>query len=197
MVMLNSLALTDALLCLIAVWLASRSALAVGYRMAFSLLAIPALLGFLRFSGIYPLETWHPLFTLMSASAALPLLAICVLAPQSMVATRRQFAIIFLGITMLLGLLIAGLGKFRIYDQALGLGSMLVILVTLLKSGQHARALGATLMLAGSVLFVLKISIPPWLLPGDWLHLGMAMGLLLIAPTTLAQSDPSPEAEMA
>lgn len=195
--MLNSLALTDALLCLIAVWLASRSALAVGYRMAFSLLAIPALLGFLRFSGIYPLETWHPLFTLMSASAALPLLAICVLAPQSMVATRRQFAIIFLGIAMLLGLLIAGLGKFRIYDQALGLGSMLVILVTLLKSGQHARALGATLMLVGSVLFVLKISIPPWLLPGDWLHLGMAMGLLLIAPTTLAQSDPSPEAEMA
>ena len=195
--MLNSLALTDALLCLIAVWLASRSALAVGYRMAFSLLAIPALLGFLRFSGIYPLETWHPLFTLMSASAALPLLAICVLAPQSMVATRRQFAIIFLGITMLLGLLIAGLGKFRIYDQALGLASMLIILVTLLKSGQHARALGATLMLVGSVLFVLKISIPPWLLPGDWLHLGMAMGLLLIAPTTLAQSDPSPEAEMA
>jgi hypothetical protein len=197
MAMLNSLALTDALLCLIAVWLASRSALAVGYRMAFSLLAIPALLGFLRFSGIYPLETWHPLFTLMSASAALPLLAICVLAPQSMVATRRQFAIIFLGITMLLGLLIAGLGKFRIYDQALGLGSMLVILVTLLKSGQHARALGATLMLAGSVLFVLKISIPPWLLSGDWLHLGMAMGLLLIAPTALAQSDPSQEAEMA
>lgn len=195
--MLNSLALTDALLCLIAVWLASRSALAVGYRMAFSLLAIPALLGFLRFSGIYPLETWHPLFTLMSASAALPLLAICVLAPQSMVATRRQFAIIFLGIAMLLGLLIAGLGKFRIYDQALGLGSILVILVTLLKSGQHARALGATLMLVGSVLFVLKISIPPWLLPGDWLHLGMAMGLLLIAPTALAQSDPSQEAEMA
>lgn len=195
--MLNSLALTDALLCLIAVWLASRSALAVGYRMAFSLLAIPSLLGFLRFSGIYPLETWHPLFTLMSASAALPLLAICVLAPQSMVATRRQFAIIFLGIAMLLGLLIAGLGKFRIYDQALGLGSMLVILVTLLKRGQHTRALGATLMLAGSVLFVLKISIPPWLLPGDWLHLGMAMGLLLVAPSALEQSDPSPEPEMA
>ena len=140
--MLNSLALTDAFLCLMTVWLASRSALAVGYRMAFTLLAIPALLGFLRFSGIYPLETWHPLFTLMSASAALPLLAICVVGPQSIVATRRQFAIIFLGVAMLLGLLIAGLGKFRIYDQALGLGSMLFILVTLLKSGQHARALG-------------------------------------------------------
>ena len=104
MVMLNSLALTDALLCLIAAWLASKNTLAVGYRMALTMLAVPALLGFLRFSGIYPLETWHPLFTLLSASAALPLLAICVLAPQSVVATRKQFAIIFLGVTMLLGL---------------------------------------------------------------------------------------------
>jgi hypothetical protein len=60
MVMLNSLALTDALLCLIAAWLASKNTLAVGYRMALTMFAIPALLGFLRFSGIYPLETWHP-----------------------------------------------------------------------------------------------------------------------------------------
>ncbi len=166
--MLNSLALTDALLCLVAVWLASRSALSVGYRMAFTLMAIPALLGFLRFSGIYPLETWHPLFTLMSASAALPMLAICVLSPESMVATRRQFAIIFLGGAMLLGLLIAGLGKLRIYDQALALFSMLAIL-----------------MLAGSVMFVLKVSVPPWLLPGDFLHLAMALGLFLVAPNNL------------
>jgi hypothetical protein len=60
MVMLNSLTLTDALLCLIAAWLASKNTLAVGYRMALTMFAIPALLGFFRFSGIYPLETWHP-----------------------------------------------------------------------------------------------------------------------------------------
>ena len=183
--MLNSLALTDALLCLVAVWLASRSALSVGYRMAFTLLAIPALLGFLRFSGIYPLETWHPLFTLMSASAALPMLAICVLSPESMVATRRQFAIIFLGGAMLLGLLIAGLGKLRIYDQALALFSMLSILVSLLKRGEHMRAMGAILMLAGSALFDIKFSIPPSWVPGDFLHLAMAFGLFLVAPNNL------------
>ena len=183
--MLNSLALTDALLCLVAVWLASRSALAVGYRMAFTLLAIPALLGFLRFSGIYPLETWHPLFTLMSASAALPMLAICVLSPESMVATRRQFAIIFLGGAMLLGLLIGGLGKLRIYDQAVALLSMLLILISTIKSGNHVRSMGAILMLAGSVMFVLKVSVPPWLMPGDFLHLAMAFGLLLVAPNNL------------
>jgi hypothetical protein len=121
----------------------------------------------------------------MSASAALPMLAICVLSPESMVATRRQFAIIFLGGAMLLGLLIAGLGKLRIYDQALALFSMLAILVSLLKRGEHMRAMGAILMLAGSVLFVIKFSIPPWLVPGDFLHLAMAFGLFLVAPNNL------------
>ena len=185
MVMLSSLALTDALLCVVASGLAARSSLSVGYRMAFTFLAIPALLGFLKFSGIYPLETWHPLFTIFSACAALPLLAMSVLKPESLVARRKQFAIIFLGIAMLLGLMISGLGKLRIYDQALGLMSMLVMLLVLLKQGESKRALGAGLMLVGSVLFVLKVGKPPWFLPGDWLHLGMALGLLLIAPSNL------------
>jgi hypothetical protein len=180
--MFNSLAITDAALCLVSIWLASRSALIAGYRMAFSLIALPALLGFLRFSGIYPLETWHPLFTLLSASAALPLLAISVVLPNSVVASRKQFAMIFLGITMLLGLLISGLGKIRIYDQALGLLSMLVMLVALLKKGETRRGFGACLMLTGSLLFVLKVSIPPWVFPGDWIHVGMAFGLILIVP---------------
>lgn len=180
--MLNSLAITDAALCLVSIWLASRSALIVGYRIAFSLIALSALLGFLRFSGIYPLETWHPLFTLLSASAALPLLAISVVLPNSVVASRKQFAMIFLGIAMLLGLLISGLGKIRIYDQALGLLSMLVMLVALLQKGESKSGFGACLMLTGSLLFVLKVSIPPWVLPGDWLHVGMALGLILIVP---------------
>jgi hypothetical protein len=191
--MLNSLALTDAVLCLVAAGLAARASYGAGYRMAFTLLAVPALLGFLRFSGIYPLETWHPLFTLLSASAALPLLAVCVVKPQSLVATRKQFAIIFLGVTMLLGLLISGLGKFRIYDQAVGVLSMLAILFALVKRKEHTRALGAALMLLGSVLFVTKVSVPPWLMPGDWLHIGMAAGLLLLASGAMTQADAAAE----
>jgi len=92
---------------------------------------------------------------------------------------------------MLLGLLIAGLGKLRIYDQALALLSMLVILVSLLRRGEHMRAMGAILMLAGSVLFVIKLSIPPWLVPGDFLHLAMAFGLLLVVPNNLKSLEES------
>ena len=95
------------------------------------------------------------------------------------------------------GLLIAGLGKLRIYDQALALLSMLVILVSFLKSGEHMRAMGATLMFVGSVLFVIKFSIPPWLVPGDFLHLAMAFGLLLVAPNNLKLLEESSAPETA
>jgi hypothetical protein len=120
---------------------------------------------------------------------ACPAFVRCVLAPQSVMATRKQFAIIFLGVAMLLGLLISGLGKLRIYDEALGLMGMLVILVAMIKRSENTRALGAALMLAGSVLFVLKVSVPPWLIPGDWLHLGMAFGLILVTPEMLVMRD--------
>ncbi len=190
---MSSLALTDAALFLVAAWLASRSRFAIGYRLAFAGLALPALLGFLRFSEIYPLTDWHQLFTLLSASAALPLLAICVVAPASVVAQSKQFALIFLFGAMLMGLLVAGLGKIRLYDQALGLTSMLVVLAVFLKTKATSRAIGAVTMLAGSLLFVAKVAVPPWLVPGDWLHLGMALGLLLLAPPaiTLAESSRS------
>lgn len=178
---MSSLALTDAVLFLVAAWLATRSRLAIGYRLAFAGLAVPALLGFLRFSGLYPLEGWHLLFTLMSASAALPLLAVCVLAPGSVVAHKRQFALIFLLAAMLAGLLISGLGRLRVYDQALGFLSMVAMLVALVRMKDLRRAAGPALMIVGSLLFLAKVAVPPWLAPGDWLHLGMAAGLLLLA----------------
>ena len=177
-----SLALTDGLLCAVAGWLASRPQFSVGYRMAFGLLALPALLGFLRFSGLYPMEGWHQLFSMLGACAALPLLAVCVLTPESAVARRRQFTLIFLGAAMLLGLLISGLGKLRLYDQAAGLVSMALMLWALFKAKDGRRALGPAFMVAGSLLFVTKMSVLPWLVPGDLLHLGMAAGLLLVAP---------------
>lgn len=180
-----SLALTDAVLCLVATGLASRNTLAIGYRLAFALLAVSAFLGFLRFSDIYPLLTWHQLFSIMSASAALPLLAVCVVFPDSVVARRKQFAILFLGLTMLLGLLISGLGKLRIYDQLIGLFSMALMLWMLIKVGELRRAIGAALMLAGSILFVAKVTLHPLMLPGDLLHLGMALGLIILVPSAL------------
>ena len=125
---------------------------------------------------------WHLLFTILGASAALPLLAVSIRWPMSLVARQRHFALLFLGVAVLLGLLIAGLGKLRIYDQAAGLLSLFAMLWVFARNGRRLALAGVLLMLAGSVLFVVKVSLPPWMLPGDWLHLGMAAGLLLIVP---------------
>lgn len=176
-----SLAVTDALLCTCAIWLASRINIKLGPRLAFGLLAIPALLGALRFSGLYPLERWHQLFSIMSASAALPLLAMSALWPASVVALQKRFALIFLGGAMLMGLLIAGLGKLRIYDHLLAVISMLVLLWVFTRQGACQAATGAACMLLGSILFLAKVHIAGILIPGDLLHLGMAAGLVLVA----------------
>jgi hypothetical protein len=60
--------------------------------------------------------------------------------------------------------------------------SLLAMLWAFARQGQRVACAGVVVMLAGSALFVLRVSVPPWLLPGDWLHLGMAAGLLLIIP---------------
>ena len=185
-----SLAVTDALLFCCAAYLASRQHSPVGYRLAFGVLAVAALLGALKFSGLYPLDSWHRLFAIISGSAALPLLAVCVALPQSATANDRQFALIFLGGTALLGLAIAGLGKLRIYDQAAGAISMCWMLWLFVRQGDRRRIISVAFMLIGSALFLAKITVSPWLFPGDFLHLGMVMGLLLLAPASLRPATP-------
>lgn len=179
---MSSLAITDAVLFVCAVYLTLQRGSPIGYRLAFGVLGLAALLGAFKFSGIYPVDSWHRLLSILGGSAALPLLAVCVKWPQSAVATQRQFALIFLGGSALLGLAIAGLGKLRVYDQALGALSMLVMLGLLIQLGHTRRIVGVLSMLAGSVLFLAKVKLAPWLLPGDFLHLGMAIGLILFAP---------------
>lgn len=180
---MSSLAVTDGILFLCAAWLVARASLPIGYRLAFGVLGIAALLGFLRFSGIYPIETWHRLLTILSGSAALPLLAVCVKWPQSVVTTERQYTLIFLGAAGLLGLAIAGLAKLRIYDQVLGTLSMLAMLGLLVQLRDGRRILGVLSMIVGSALFVAKVNIAPWLQPGDFLHIGMALGIVMLSPT--------------
>lgn len=177
-----SLAVTDGILFLCAAYLALQRSSPIGYRLAFGVLGISALLGFLKFSGLYPLDSWHRLFAILSGSAALPLLAACVKWPRSAVANQRQFALIFLGGAALLGVVISGVGKVRVYDQALGALSMLVMLGLLIKLGDGRRISGMVCMLAGALMFLAKVKIAPWLQPGDLLHLGMAIGLILFAP---------------
>lgn len=171
-----SLTITDSLLCLSALWAAIRARQAMGQRLAFGLISLASLLGVLRFSGAYPLPAWHDLFTIWGGSAALPLLALSVRWPASRVAAHQHEAWLFLLTAMAAGLLLAGLARFRLYDQALGTLAMLTLAWTFWQARAWLGLVGVGLMLGGSVLFLLRLQVLG-LVPGDWLHLGLALGL--------------------
>jgi len=175
---MSSLALTDGFLALVSLWLASRAQAPVALRLACALFAAAALLGVLRFSGIYPLPTWHQFASMLGAMAAFPLLAVAVLWPDALVTRSTRFAWIFMCAMAVLGVLIVGAGQKRVVADGLAVLSVIAIVLTLARAGLWRGALAGALMLAGLVLFAAKVSVAGVLVPGDLLHIGMALGLL-------------------
>ena len=178
---MNSLALTDGLLLVVTAYLTLQRHLPIGLRLACGVFGVAALLGVLRFSGIYPLPSWHQFASMLGAASAFPLLAVVVLWPDSLAARNTRFAWIVLCITAVIGVIVVGVGQKRIYSDALALLSLLAVCFTLIRARQWLGALGGLLMLAALVLFALKISAGSLLVPGDLLHIGMAAGLLLLS----------------
>jgi hypothetical protein len=175
---MSSLALTDGFLALVSLWLASRAQAPVALRLACALFAAAALLGVLRFSGIYPLPTWHQFASMLGAMAAFPLLAVAIIWPDALVTRSTRFAWIFMCAMAVLGVLIVGAGQKRVVADGLAVLSVVAIVLTLARAGLWRGALAGALMLAGLVLFAAKVSVAGVLVPGDLLHIGMALGLL-------------------
>lgn len=174
----SSLALTDGFLCLVTLWLASRAQAPVALRLACTLFAVAALLGVLRFSGVYPLPTWHQFASMLGAMAAFPLLAVAVIWPDALVTRSTRFAWIFMCVMAVLGVLIVGAGQKRVLADGLAVLSVVAITVTLARAGLWRGAMAGGLMLAALLLFAAKVSVAGVLVPGDLLHIGMALGLL-------------------
>lgn len=175
---MSSMAFTDGFLALVSLWLASRAQAPVALRLACALFAAAALLGVLRFSGIYPLPTWHQFASMLGAMAAFPLLAVAIVWPDALVTRSTRFAWIFMCAMAVLGVLIVGAGQKRVVADGLAVLSVVAIVVTLARAGLWRGALAGALMLAGLVLFAAKVSVGGVLVPGDLLHIGMALGLL-------------------
>ena len=174
----SSLAVTDGFLCLVTLWLASRAQAPVALRLACTLFAVAALLGVLRFSGVYPLSTWHQFASMLGAMAAFPLLAVAVVWPDALVTRSTRFAWIFMCVMAVLGVLIVGAGQKRVLADGLAVLSVVAITVTLARAGLWRGAMAGGLMLAALLLFAAKVSVAGVLVPGDLLHIGMALGLL-------------------
>ena len=182
-----SLAYTDGVLALVCLWLLSRASLPLGVRIAAGTLGIAAVLGFLRFSGLYPIPQWHQFVSMLGACAAFPLLAVAVLWPDAAVARQRKFAAVFFIILAVIGVLAVGVAQKRVVVDALTVISVVAMVISLARGGRWSTALTTALMLAGLLLFAAKAAVVPALVPGDLLHIGMAIGLLGLGVSSIWQ----------
>lgn len=191
---MSSLAYTDGLLALVCVWVLTRASLPLALRMAAAILGAAAVLGVLRFSGLYPLPPWHQFASLMGASVAFPLLAVTLAWPDSAVAQRLKFTVIFSIAMGVLGLLLVALGQKRMLLDLLTVVSVLALLGVSAKRKWWGTALASAIMLAGLLLFAAKFSGVAGLAPGDFLHIGVALGLLGLARSVAWPIAPEGEA---
>ena len=192
-----SLAYTDGLLALVCLWLLTRASLPLGVRIAAGTLGAAAVLGVLRFSGLYPIPQWHQFVSMLGACAAFPLLAVAVLWPDAAVARQLKFAAIFFIGMAVLGMLAVGVAQKRVVVDALTVISVVAMVISLARGGRWPTALTTALMLAGLLLFAAKATVVPALVPGDLLHIGVAIGLLGLGVSGLWSATPNIEAQEA
>ncbi len=182
-----SLAYTDGILALICLWLLTRASLPIGVRIAAGTLGLAAVLGVLRFSGLYPIPQWHQFVSMLGACAAFPLLAVAVLWPDAAATRQLKFASIFFIGMAVLGVLAVGVAQKRVLVDALTVISVVAMLISLARGGRWSTTLTTALMLAGLLLFASKATVLPGLVPGDLLHIGMAIGLFGLGASSLWQ----------
>lgn len=177
---MNTAAFFDGILAATAFWLAWRAGREYpAVRLGCLLLASAAVLGTLRFSGAGVNPELHRLFSFIGAGVGLPLVAVTVMWPSCGVAATRRYAWVFGVIAAVICVMFDVVVESTLWSSAASIAAA----VTILWAGiarKQARVIGAGLsIVAAFAVFAIKPEILG-LRPGDWLHIGLALGLLLI-----------------
>ena len=175
---MNSLAISDSFLFLVATYFALQSKIPIAFRLGAAVLGAAAILGVLRFSELLPLPQLHSFFSALGASSAFLLIGVSVIWPARLVSVKAKYASILLIVSAALGLImVTGFG-FVIFGKLIALLSVLLIVVSALRNRRIYSLFGALALASGFILFVMKYSVPGYLQPGDFLHIFTAIGLL-------------------
>ncbi len=175
---LNSLAVTDAVLCIVTLHLAGRRQGSPLLRISAALFSAAALLGVLRFSGIWPAQSVHTFVSMLAGVSAFPALAMAVSrasSPWVLSSGRATMAVVGLGA---IGAAIVTLSGSRHYVDFCAVSSVLAMGVAAYRQRDGICGVSALLMLAGLLCFATKTVIVPGLEPADHLHLALAAGWL-------------------
>lgn len=176
----NSLVFTEAVLLTVSVaiaWSSSKNSKALS--MACVLIAVAALLGLLRYSGILVLPDLHQLFAALSSCVALPLLAVVVIWPQSSVSQSGRYMTIFSFVAAFLAVILVTINEVELWrNVTAGLSALLILAFGTLRK-EWINALAGLFLLIALIMISKKISILE-LLPVDSMHLLLASSLVLL-----------------
>ena len=177
---MNSLAISDGLLFLVACYFALQIRVPVAFRLGSAILGAAAVLGVLRFSGLLPLPQLHSFFSALGASSAFVLISASVMWPTRIVSTKVKYASILLIISAAFGLImVTGFG-FVIFGQLMAFLSVLLLAVSSIINKRTDCFFGSLTFAVGFLLFVMKYDIPGYLQPGDFLHIFTTIGLIIL-----------------
>jgi len=180
----DSLAVTDGILCGAAVAIAANRAITPLFRLAATSFALASAFGVLRFSGVYPELFPHTTFSMLTAVMGFPALALAIALPASALnRSWRSAAAVAIGLALAGTVLVETFG-FRIYRDGCAVLGTLVVLAVMLRGRALPGMIGSMTMLTGLACFALKIPATPLIQPADVLHLALAAGLTLIAHAT-------------
>lgn len=194
---MNWQAAFDALLALAAFWVVlgpgrHLPALSLGCL----LLGTAALLGTLRFSGVLPLPPLHQFVSLLGAGVGLPLLALALLAPAGVVATQPRFTWVFAVVAAVLCVLLGVVAGIKLWGSVCAFVAALTIAAVAARR-QDRLALGAGIcMVLAFAAFAGQLSAGP-LRPGEFLHIGLALALLLLGRWAAARPEASTKTRLA
>lgn len=183
---MNWLALFDGLLALVALQIAYKAKDLASLRLGCSLIGAAAVLGALKFSGLLPLPGLHQSLSMLGAGAGIPLLAVTVIWPQGLITTQRRFSWIFGVILAVVCVLLAIIAGLKIVPSLLALVGVIAMLGIGFVRRQWLVVGASVCMLVAQLLYVTKFSV--WQFqPGDFLHVGIAAGLLLLSRWALSE----------
>lgn len=183
---MNLQALFDGLLAMTAFYIAwgpARTAPAL--RLGCLLLAVAAVLGTLRFSGLLPLPLLHQFFSMLGAGVGLPLLALAVTQPTCAVASQRRFAWIFAVIAAVVCTLVVMVMQWKLWTSVCAILAALSIVGFGVSRKLWLPFSTGLVMLATLVAFAGKMTLGH-LLPADLLHVGLSVTLAMMGWWTIS-----------
>lgn len=158
--------------------------------------AAAALFGVLRFTGLHTHPFPHQWLTLIVGTAAFPALAFAVARPGSRLTREPLPTLALLCALGVVGVLVVRALGIRPYMDACAVLSVVAVFLAARQRNDRIAGAGALAMLIGLLCFAARFPGSGPLAPGDMLHLGSALGLVLIARSRFqgVSSQPPPSA---